>query len=62
MNTRGFKLSLAYNFTDFAVGAVTYFYAWNLRDDLTAGQSTFGQSLGDSNVIQVLQVDFSIKF
>ena len=62
MNTRGFKLSLAYNFTDFAVGAVTYFYAWNLRDDLTAGQSTFGQSIGDSNVIQVLQVDFSIKF
>ncbi len=62
LNTRGIKTGLAYNFTDFAIGAVTYYYAWNLRDDLSIGQSTFGQAIADSNVVQVLQVDFSIKF
>lgn len=62
LNTRGFKFGLAYNFTDFAVGAVTYMYAWNLRDDLSGGEATGGNAIGDGNNIQVLQVDLSVKF
>ena len=62
LNTRGVKASLSYNFTDFAIGTVSYMYAWNLRDSLTGGQITGGAAVGDSNVIQVLQVDLSVKF
>jgi hypothetical protein len=62
LNTRGFKVGLAYNLTDFAIGAVTYMHAWNLRDDLTGGEATGGNAIADSNAIQVLQVDFNVKF
>jgi len=62
LNTRGFKLGAAYNFTDFAVGAITYMHAWNLRDDLAGGEATGGNAIADSNAIQVLQVDLSVKF
>ena len=62
LNTRGFKVSASYNFSDFAIGTVSYMYAWNLRDDLTGGQVTGGAAIGDSNVINVLQVDLSVKF
>ena len=61
-NTRGFRVTLAYNFTDFAIGAVNYYKAWNLRDDLVGGEATGGNAIGDSNVIDVLQVDFAVKF
>jgi hypothetical protein len=62
LNTRGFKTSLAYNFTDFAVGALTYQYAWNLRDDLVGGQATGGAAIADTNNISIFQVDFTLKF
>ncbi len=62
LNTRGFKLGLAYSFTDFMVGAVSYMHAWNLRDDLVGGEATTGNAIGDSNAIQVLQLDLSMKF
>lgn len=62
LNTRGFKFGLSYNLTDFAVGTVTYMYAWNLRDDLVGGQATGGNAIADGNNIQVLQVDLSVKF
>lgn len=61
-NTRGFRVTLAYSFTDFAVGAVNYYKAWNLRENLIGGEATGGNAIGDSNVIDVLQVDFSVKF
>lgn len=48
--------------TDFAVGAVTYMYAWNLRDDLVGGEATGGNGVADGNNIQVLQVDLTVKF
>jgi len=44
------------------VGAITYQYAWNLRDTLVGGEATGGNAVADSNVIQTFQVDFSIKF
>lgn len=62
LNTRGFKTSLAYNFTDFAVGALTYQYAWNLRDDLVGGEATGGAAIADTNNISIFQVDFTVKF
>lgn len=62
LNTRGFKVGFAYNFTDFAVGAVSYYYGWNLRDDLAGGEATGGNAIGDANVVQTLQLDLSVKF
>lgn len=62
LNTRGAKLGLAYNFTDFCVGVVTYMHAWNLRDHLVGGEATGGNAIADSNAIQVLQVDLNLKF
>ena len=62
LNTRGFKVGLAYNFTDFCVGNITYMHAWNLRDDLFGGEATGGNAIADSNAIQVFQVDLNLKF
>lgn len=62
LNTRGVKLQINYNFTDFAIGTVSYMHAWNLRDDLVGGEATGGNAIGDSNTVKVLQVDFTVKF
>ncbi|MHA3775347.1 putative porin [Verrucomicrobiota bacterium sgz303538] len=62
LNTRGFKIGLAYNLTDFAVFGVTYYHAFDLRDDLIGGQATRGNAIADSNEVQVLQVDLNVKF
>ncbi len=62
LNTKGFKLGMAYNFTDFCIGGVTYLHAWNLRRDLAGGEATDGNGVADSNAVQVLQVDLSMKF
>jgi len=62
LNTRGLKAGIAYNFTNFAVGTITYYYAWNLRDDLFGGEATGGNGIADSNKVQVLQVDVTVKF
>jgi hypothetical protein len=62
LNTRGVEASISYNFTDFAIGTVTYSYAWNLRDSLTGGEVTGGNAIGDSNDAQLLQVDLNVKF
>jgi hypothetical protein len=62
LNTQGFKFGGLYNFTDFVTGAVTYYYAWNLRNDIAGGQATGGAGLANANNIQILQVDLSVKF
>ena len=63
LNTRGFKVGVAYNFTDFCIGAVTYMHAWNLRQVLPGGgEATGGQGVADSNSVDVLQVDLNLKF
>jgi hypothetical protein len=62
LNTRGFKASLSYNFTPFAIGTITYGYAWNLRDALFGGEATGGNAVADSNEVQLLQVDLNVKF
>jgi hypothetical protein len=62
LNTRGLKLGVSYNFTDFAIGTLTYQYAWNLRDDLVGGQATGGAGIADTNNVSIFQADVSIKF
>lgn len=62
LNTRGAEASVSYNFTDFAIGSVTYSHAWNIRESLTGGEVTGGNSIGDANGAQLLQVDLSVKF
>lgn len=62
LNTRGFKVGVRYNFTDFAFGNLNYYHAWNLRDNLIGGEVTGGNAIGDSNVIRVLQADVTVEF
>ncbi len=62
LNTRGFKFGLGYNLTDFTVAALTYQYAWNLRDNLFGGQATGGNGIADTNNISIFQFDLSVKF
>jgi hypothetical protein len=77
LNTRGFKVGVAYNFTDFCVGAVTFYDAWQLRGDITQGiisaspggwssanaaTGPTGAKLAAASNVQVMQVDLSVKF
>jgi len=62
LNTRGIKAGFAYNLTDFAVFGVTYYQAWDLRDDLVGGEATGGNSVADLNEYQAIQVDLNVKF
>ena len=62
LNTQGVKVGAVYNFTDYATGALTYFYAVPLRDNLVGGQATQGANLSNFNNVQILQVDVQIKF
>lgn len=62
LNMRGWKVSLAYNFTDAVLGTLTGITGDNLRPDLIGGQATKGAKLADGNSIQVVQVDLNVKF
>ncbi|MHA3772813.1 putative porin [Verrucomicrobiota bacterium sgz303538] len=61
LNMQGFKFGLAYNLTDFAVFGVTYMTAWQIRD-IQGGEATQDNAIADSNAVQTLQVDLSVKF
>ena len=62
LNMEGWKVWLAYNFTDAVTGQLTGSTADNLRRDLIGGQATSGAKLADANSVQVLQVDLNVKF
>lgn len=62
LNTRGFKISLFYSFTDFLNAGVTYMHAWNLRDNLVGGQATRDAAVADANSTDIFQVDVNLKF
>lgn len=62
LNMKGWKASLAYNFTDAVIGQLTGSTADNLRRDLVGGQTTRGAKLADANSVQVYQVDLNVKF
>jgi hypothetical protein len=69
-NQEGFKLSLAYNFTDFLTGTLTYYDTWDYKSDLYkslgGGNSapTVGstQYLVSAHTVQRFQADIGWKF
>jgi hypothetical protein len=72
-NQQGVKLSLAYNFTDFLTGTVTFYDTWDYKHDLytalggtntTAPTATAGstQYLVSAHTVQRVQVDLGWKF
>ncbi|MDB6156265.1 MAG: hypothetical protein JWL90_4718, partial [Chthoniobacteraceae bacterium] len=62
LNTRGVQLRASYNFTNFAVGTITYAHAWNFKDNLVGGQATGGAAIADENSFDLIQVDLNVKF
>jgi hypothetical protein len=62
LNVQGIELRLAYNFTDYLVGAVNYYYDWQLNHAITGGEATGGATLANVRKVEVLQVDLGIKF
>jgi len=62
LNMKGWKASLAYNFTDAVILQVTGMAADNLRNNLFGGQTTNGAKLADARAVQVYQVDLNVKF
>ncbi len=67
LNVQGVKVALAYNFTDFAVFAVTGYESWNLTQNLYGGaansfRNPTGTGIARDNSTEVLQVDFNLQF
>ena len=62
LNTRGVKTVVSYNFTDFAVGSVTYMWSNNIRKNLVGGEATTDNAIANGNAASVLFVDLSVKF
>ena len=70
-NQQGFKLSLAYNFTDFLLGTVTFYDTWDYKRNLyqsiggsrtvvpTAGTTPY---LVSAKSVERVQVDLGWKF
>jgi hypothetical protein len=58
----GVAVSAAYSFTDFMVGAITYYYAWQFDHSITGGEATGGATLANARKVEVLQVDLNLKF
>ncbi len=65
LNMQGYKISVAYNLTDFAMFQVSWFDAWNFRKNLLGGAATSFSIYGgvaNANQVQVLQVDLNLSF
>lgn len=62
LNVQGFRVSVAYNFTDSLVGDITYFHTWLLDHSITGGEATGGAALANAKATDVLQVDLNLKF
>ena len=62
LNMQGVKVGVNYNLADFCVASVTYYDAWNLRNNVYGGQATGGNVIANANSVQLVQVDLSLKF
>lgn len=62
LNTRGFKLSLAYAISDCVVLDVKGYMAWNMDSSLRGGRATNSPAIADANSVNTVQIDLSIKF
>jgi polyhydroxyalkanoate synthesis regulator phasin len=64
LNAQGFRMTLAYNLTDFAVLAFTGWFSWNLTPNLYGGYATSPSlyPIANFNSDQTFAVDLNIKF
>ena len=69
LNSQGIRLGLAYNLTDFATFAVTWWHSWALTHNLFGGAatgtipaSTINNTIAPYNHVDVLQVDLLVNF
>ncbi len=62
LNTRGFKLSLAYQIADAVVLNLTGMIAWNLDQNLSGGRATNAPAIAHDNSVNIIQADINIKF
>ncbi|MEI9895837.1 MAG: putative porin [Chthoniobacter sp.] len=62
LNTRGFKIGLAYALNDFVVLNATGYITWNLDNDLFGGRATSVGGIAPYNASNEVQLDVNIKF
>ncbi|MDD5348679.1 MAG: putative porin [Chthoniobacteraceae bacterium] len=62
LNMRGWKVVIAYNFTDAVLVQLTGYTGDNLRKNLIGGQATNGANLANANSVQGLQAALNVKF
>jgi hypothetical protein len=64
LNVQGFRFTVAYNLTDFAVLAFTGWFSWNLTSSLYGGYATSPSlyPIANVNSDQTFAVDLNIKF
>ena len=62
LNSRGFKLSVAYQLADAVAARVTGWQFWNLDENLFGGRATSSGGIAPYNTYRELQFDISIKF
>jgi Putative porin len=64
LNMQGFRVSVAYNITDFAVLSFTGWFAWNLTGSLYGGFATTPSPypIANANATQTIAVDLLLKF
>ncbi len=62
LNTRGFKLSLAWQPFESVVLNLTGMTAWNIEKNLIGGRATNSPAIAQDNAANVIQVDVNVKF
>ena len=62
LNTRGFKLGLAYALADAVVLNVTGYLSWDLRENLVGGRATNAPAIAQDDAYKAVQVDLNVKF
>ena len=62
LNTRGFKLQLAYQIADSVIVHLTGMVAWNLDQNLSGGRATNAPAIAQDNAINTVQLDINVKF
>ena len=62
LNTRGFKLTLAYQLAEAVVVHLTGMTTWNLDQNLSGGRATNAQAVAQDNASNTVQLDVNVKF
>ncbi|MEQ1862319.1 MAG: putative porin [Chthoniobacteraceae bacterium] len=62
LGLRGFTATGLYNINDFLTVGLLYSYGWNIRQDLSGGEATGGNSIANTNDVHTAIFDLQIKF